>query len=112
VTASVIFYTDLTMAHPNRFCHSVPYDSLLKPTHSLLARLAAHFPFEVAVGVNGFVWVRASKAKHVIAVGKVLEQADKVKGTEDSQQTTALQVTRNRGVLSAEQIASIVEPFK
>lgn len=68
------------------------------------------------MGVNGFVWVRASQAKHVIAVGKVLEQADKVKGsnitTTNEGHPSALQVSRNHGVLSAEEIASIVEPFK
>ena len=32
--------------------------SLLNDKHPLLARLATHFPFEVAIGVNGYVWVR------------------------------------------------------
>ncbi|UZJ51988.1 hypothetical protein CBS101457_001308 [Exobasidium rhododendri] len=89
--------------------------SLLKPAHPLLARLASHFPFEVAVGVNGYVWVRAGQAKHVIAVGKVLEQADKVKGSNTGANSEsypgALDVMRNRGMLSAEEISKIVEPF-
>lgn len=89
-----------------------PPDSLLKPSHSLLSRLATHFPFEVAVGVNGHVWVRASQPKHVIAVGKVLERADKVTGSDMQDSNDALHVARNRGVLSVEEIAAIVQPFK
>jgi hypothetical protein len=54
--------------------------------------------------------VRASKAKHVIAIGKVLEGADKVKGSDSS--SDALQVTKSRGVLTVEEIARIVEPFR
>ena len=89
----------------------MPYYSLLKPAHPLLSRLASHFPFEVAIGVNGYVWVRAGQAKHVIAVGKVLEQADQIRGTEDGSKD-ALKISTQRGVLSVEVIASIVEPYK
>ena len=50
--------------------------SLLRPSHPLLPAIAAHFPFEAAVGHNGLVWVRAAHPKHVIAVNKVLQHAD------------------------------------
>lgn len=88
--------------------------SLLTPSHSLLSRLASHFPFEVAIGVNGYVWVKAGQPKHVIAVGKVLERADKVKGSTSMSQDPieALQVAKSRGVLSVDEIASIVRPYK
>lgn len=66
------------------------------------------------MGVNGYVWVRAGQPKHVIAVGKVLERADKVTGSDPTikESSDALQVARNRGFLSAEEIAIIVRPFK
>lgn len=88
--------------------------SLLKPSHSLLSRLATHFPFEVAVGVNGYIWVRAGSPRHVIAVGKVLERADRIAGHTSSSgdSPSALQITKNRGLLSIEEITSIVEPYK
>ena len=53
-------------------------DRLLRPTHGLLKLVAAHFPFEAAVGANGAVWVRANEAKNVVAVGKVLQAADQL----------------------------------
>jgi hypothetical protein len=58
--------------------------------------------------------VRASQAKHVIAIGEVLEAADKVKGSETNNDgdSSALQVIQNRGILSSEEIAKIVGPFK
>lgn len=33
---------------------------LLEPDCSVLMRLGANIPFEIAVGVNGLVWVRAA----------------------------------------------------
>lgn len=86
--------------------------SLLNPGHPLLARLANHFPFEVAIGVNGFVWVRAQKAQHVIAMGKVLEQADLSAAREPAGGKDALEMAKVRGALNANLIAKIVEPFK
>lgn len=86
--------------------------SLLVPGHSLLPRLASHFPFEVAIGVNGFVWVRAESAKYVIAVGKVLEQADLTINKATAKGADAVQAAKSRGTLSPQTIARIVTPFK
>ncbi|MCO5549667.1 hypothetical protein L7F22_003140 [Adiantum nelumboides] len=99
--------------------------SLLNDKHPLLARLATHFPFEVAIGVNGYIWVRAKNVKHVIAVGKVLERADSVAMNEptlaaqeaatsltDEESKVALDIVKQRGVLDAKTISQIVDPFK
>lgn len=60
------------------------------------------------------MWVCAGHPKHVIAIGKVLERADKEKGSDPASNASsdALQVARNRGILSAEEIAALVRPFK
>ncbi|PWN35832.1 uncharacterized protein FA14DRAFT_134220 [Meira miltonrushii] len=99
--------------------------SLLNDKHPLLARLATHFPFEVAIGVNGYVWVRAKNVKHVIAVGKVLERADAdalneptlaaqegATGSTEEESKVALEIVKQRGVLDAKTISQIVDPFK
>ncbi|PWY99871.1 hypothetical protein BCV70DRAFT_200785 [Testicularia cyperi] len=52
--------------------------SLLRPNQNLLKHVAGQFPFEAAIGQNGAVWIRASSAKHVVAVGKVLQAADQI----------------------------------
>ncbi|KAK0520225.1 exosome non-catalytic core subunit rrp40 [Tilletia horrida] len=52
--------------------------SLLHPSHPLLPRLAAHFPFESAIGHNGLLWARAAQPSHLIALGRVLERAEHV----------------------------------
>ncbi|THV03899.1 hypothetical protein K435DRAFT_715223 [Dendrothele bispora CBS 962.96] len=49
---------------------------LLDPNHFLLPLLGAQFPLEVAVGLNGRVWVNSKEAKHVIAVMRAIEAAD------------------------------------
>ncbi|WFD36547.1 exosome non-catalytic core subunit rrp40 [Malassezia cuniculi] len=57
---------------------SLPFaQSLTRPGHTLLSRIAEHFPLEVAVGVNGLVWCRTANAEQAVAVGKVLQAADK-----------------------------------
>lgn len=50
--------------------------SLLHPSHPLLPLLSQHFAFESAIGVNGFVWLRVSEARHFVAAKLVLEAAD------------------------------------
>ncbi|KAL9939724.1 hypothetical protein V8E36_001541 [Tilletia maclaganii] len=52
--------------------------SLLHPSHPLLPRLAAHFPFEFAIGHNGLLWARASQPSQLIALGQILERAEHV----------------------------------
>lgn len=99
--------------------------SLLNEKHPLLARLATHFPFEVAIGVNGYVWVRARNVKHVIAVGRVLDYADAkamnestiaakevFSGATEEEGRIALEIVKQRGVLDATTISQLIEPFK
>jgi len=50
--------------------------SLLRPSHTLLPSVSRHFAFEAAIGVNGLVWTRASRAEHVAALGRILAAAD------------------------------------
>ena len=49
---------------------------LLDPGCALLAALGAALPFELAVGLNGCVWVLARAARQVAAVAAVLERAE------------------------------------
>ncbi|ESK95762.1 exosome complex exonuclease rrp40 [Moniliophthora roreri MCA 2997] len=49
---------------------------LLDPSHFLLPLLGAMFPLEVAIGLNGRVWVNSKEAKQVIAVARAIEAAD------------------------------------
>ncbi|SJX62351.1 related to RRP40-protein involved in ribosomal RNA processing, component of the exosome complex [Sporisorium reilianum f. sp. reilianum] len=97
--------------------------SLLRPTHALLKQVAAHFPFEAAVGANGAVWVRANEPRHVIAVGKVLDAADLLSTHHDSasqaahadsaeQHTHAEHVVKHRAAsLDAKGIRELVAEF-
>lgn len=50
--------------------------SLLRPNHTLLPSVSRHFAFEAAIGMNGLVWTRASRAEHVAALGRILAAAD------------------------------------
>lgn len=43
--------------------HSPPFSRLLAPQNPILRRLGARFPFEIAVGMNGRVWVKAAQAE-------------------------------------------------
>jgi len=50
--------------------------SLLHPTYPLLPLLAARFPFETAIGVNGQVWIRAATLTQTIALGRAIKEVD------------------------------------
>ncbi|EPQ29251.1 uncharacterized protein PFL1_03006 [Pseudozyma flocculosa PF-1] len=50
--------------------------SLVRPKHDLLRTVAKSITFEAAIGVNGFVWIRAANVAQVVAVGKILKLAD------------------------------------
>ncbi|WFD32181.1 exosome non-catalytic core subunit rrp40 [Malassezia sp. CBS 17886] len=52
--------------------------SMSNPRHTLLSRIAEHFPFEAAIGVNGLVWTAAASAPRVVALGRLLRDADQV----------------------------------
>lgn len=49
---------------------------LLDPSHFLLPRLGQKFPLEVAVGVNGRVWIDAKDSRKTIAVARCIEACD------------------------------------
>ncbi|KAL4062314.1 hypothetical protein V8B97DRAFT_2039761 [Scleroderma yunnanense] len=49
---------------------------LLDPKHFLLPLLGSRFPLEVAVGVNGRVWVSTKGVKQTIAVVRCIEAVD------------------------------------
>ncbi|KAF9485918.1 exosome complex exonuclease RRP40 [Pholiota conissans] len=49
---------------------------LLDPKHFLLPLLGGRFPLEVAVGLNGRVWVSAKEIKQTIALVRCIEAAD------------------------------------
>lgn len=49
---------------------------LLDTHHFLLPLLGSRFPLDVAVGMNGRVWISCKEAKHTIAVVRCIEAAD------------------------------------
>lgn len=49
---------------------------LLNPRHFLLPLLGSRFPLEVAVGVNGRVWIQAGEVKQIIIVARCIEAVD------------------------------------
>ncbi|KIK57246.1 hypothetical protein GYMLUDRAFT_75747 [Collybiopsis luxurians FD-317 M1] len=49
---------------------------LLDPNHFLLTLLGSLFPLEIAVGLNGRVWVNSQDAKRIIAITQAIEAAD------------------------------------
>ncbi|EST07053.1 Exosome complex RNA-binding protein 1/RRP40/RRP4 [Kalmanozyma brasiliensis GHG001] len=93
--------------------------SLLRPGNGVLKSVAAHCAFEAAVGANGAVWVRAGETRHVLAVGKVLSEADAGKTVcdadevvDDGEEVDAEYVVKNRGrELDPKRIKAIVGEF-
>ncbi|KAF8914870.1 hypothetical protein CPB85DRAFT_1375269 [Mucidula mucida] len=49
---------------------------LLDPNHFLLPLLGSQIPLEVAVGVNGRVWISSKELKHTIAISRCIEAVD------------------------------------
>jgi len=49
---------------------------LLDPHHYLLPTVGQKFPFEVAVGMNGRVWIRTGSTKTTVALAKAIEMLD------------------------------------
>ncbi len=46
---------------------------LLSPDSLLLATLGKNIPFEIAVGMNGRVWVRARSVKETVCLANAVE---------------------------------------
>lgn len=49
---------------------------LLDPECAILTAMGAGVPFEIAVGVNGMVWVQAASVKHTVAICAAVEKAE------------------------------------
>jgi exosome complex component RRP40 len=49
---------------------------LLSPKHPVLPVLAAHIPFETAIGLNGRIWLKATSVNQTIALKRVIEGVD------------------------------------
>ncbi|KAJ3925957.1 MAG: exosome complex exonuclease RRP40 [Lentinula lateritia] len=49
---------------------------LLDPKYFLLPLLGSLFPLEIAVGLNGRVWISSQDAKRTIAIAQAIEAAD------------------------------------
>ncbi|KAK0201878.1 exosome complex exonuclease RRP40 [Desarmillaria ectypa] len=49
---------------------------LLDPNNFLLPLLGAKIPLEVAVGMNGRVWINSKETRHTIAINRCIEAAD------------------------------------
>jgi exosome complex component RRP40 len=49
--------------------------SLLSPSHPLLPSIGAKFPFELAIGVNGRIWVKAADIEKTIKLMKAIQEA-------------------------------------
>ena len=94
-----------------------------RPKHQLLPRIAAHFPFEAAVGLNGLVWTRTGTAQQGVALGQLLAAADRAAVQRDEAEMALDEAdadadarslnTRldHRGELPQEAIARIVRQF-
>jgi exosome complex RNA-binding protein Rrp4 len=51
---------------------------LLNPTCAVLSSLAAALPFEVAIGMNGCVWVNSGSLRHTIVITTAITHAQHV----------------------------------
>ena len=49
---------------------------LLDPKHFLLPLLGGIFPLEVAIGLNGRVWINSKEPKQIIAIARAIEASD------------------------------------
>lgn len=58
--------------------HFLVRDSLLAPKNPTLSKLGAKFPFEIAVGMNGRVWVKAAAQEG--DEDKLVEMIREIKG--------------------------------
>lgn len=50
--------------------------TLLNAENPLLRTMAKKFPYEIVIGVNGKVWIKANQAKDVLTLSKAFEAAE------------------------------------
>lgn len=74
---------------------------LLDPNHFLLPLLGSLFPLEIAVGLNGRVWINSQDAKRIIAITQAIEAADPdAQGMDEHNITNLLEDLDRRWMLS------------
>lgn len=84
----------LTSSHPSLLVNvSVPFSSVLQSstTSGTLAALGRHFKFEIAVGVNGRIWITAGSRREVLAISKILVQSPVLTNIQVEALTRAIQ---------------------
>ena len=59
-------------------CRSATCRSLLDPQNVVLKSLGEAFPFELAVGMNGRVWVHSDSVQHTIVAANAIQQTEAV----------------------------------
>ena len=60
----------------SRYYYTNQPPRLLDPNNFLLPLLGAKIPLEVAVGMNGRVWINSKETRHTIAISRCIEAAD------------------------------------
>lgn len=65
---------------------------------AVLEALAQKWPFEVAIGRNGYVWVDAQDVKKTIVVGRAIVETDKQGLPVDAQERLVKRLCRELGV--------------
>jgi exosome complex component RRP40 len=86
LTGGTVVHVSLTLAR-----------RLLSPACTVLTALGTSIPFEVAIGLNGWVWVQAGSPLHTIIVSNVLLRAEHMTDAECEQLVRKLVATAGGG---------------
>jgi exosome complex component RRP40 len=62
--------------HTLRTMKTNPESRLLNPKYPVLSALSAHIPFELAIGLNGRIWLKAPNVNQTIALKRIIESVD------------------------------------
>lgn len=65
---------------------------------AVLEVLAKKWPFEVAIGRNGYIWVDAGEVKRTILIGRSLTETDEQNLTIEAQEKLVKKLSRELGV--------------
>lgn len=49
---------------------------LLNPSHPLITGLSKLFPFELAIGMNGRIWINSETPQKIVLITNVIKTAD------------------------------------
>jgi exosome complex component RRP40 len=58
---------------------------LFDPQHSLLNQLVKKCKFEIAIGLNGKIWINTDDSKHTLAAAKAIERCQEVPSSQFTQ---------------------------